>query len=133
MVRTVLLVWRDDFPNSVVVRLCAQRAELTRRSPEPASSSAFRGLAANGRDRGVVRDDGSKRRSGYQCALTARTEPDTGVSTVAEWLVGAAAAATEFRRDQTRDDPPRAAHDLHVAADSQRPVLLRLDGESTVA
>ncbi len=63
----------------------------------------------------------------------ARAEADLGVRAVAEGLVGAAAAAAQIGRGHPRHHAAGAAHDLEVAAHSERSVGLWIDRQRTIA
>src|SRR5580658_11051060 len=60
-------------------------------------------------------------------------EADLRVRAVAKGLTGAAPATTQVRRCHARHRPSAAAEDLEVAANLQRPVLLRIDREHAIA
>src|SRR4030095_103589 len=60
------------------------------------------------------------------------SESDQRMAAIAERLVVARSATTQPGRLQARDHASRAADDFHVAADLQRPVGLRVDGERAI-
>src|SRR5258708_1312545 len=59
-------------------------------------------------------------------------EADLRVRAVAERLVGPAAPTPETGLRYARDHAARAARDLQVSRDFERPIRLRIDGEGSI-